>query len=206
MEKASFEHDDDAFRAIPHILTLIRSMLSRAPVVRPTARDVRDKLFDILFNYTSIPDIHCGAHKHDLGIGASSRSDSDRASSIASLRTMSTMSSSSSSNSDTDTIRLSTSSMARASSIVNSYSDRSTLAGIEEDDSASIRTLEQITPPYVNTSYESPRKAPIPPGSPPTSPRTTQSPTLPPQPPSPSRPPSSAQKVKPWSKPFLLLP
>ncbi|KAJ4373048.1 hypothetical protein N0V83_003339 [Neocucurbitaria cava] len=202
LEKASFEHDDDAFRAIPHILALVRSMLSRAPVVRPSARDVRDKLYDILFNCTSIPDIHCGAHKHDAGIGALSRSDSGRASSAASLRTMSTMSSCSS---DADTIRLSTSSMARTSSIANSYSDRATLAGIEEDDGASIRTLE----PYVNTSYESPRKAPIPPGSPPTSPRTTQSPTspaFPMQPPSPSRPPSSASKVKPWSKPFLLLP
>lgn len=214
LEKASFEHDDDAFRAVPHILNLIRSMLSRAPAIRPTARDVRDRLFDILYNYTSIPDIHCGAHKHDIGLGGSSQSDSDRASSIASLRTMSTMSSlassTASSSSDTDTIRLSTSSMTPVNSILDSYaSDQATLAGIDDDDSASIRTIEQPTPPYINTSYESPRKAPIPPSSPPTSPRTSQpplSPTSTARPSSPSRPTSSAQKVKPWSKPFLLLP
>ncbi|OAL45630.1 kinase domain-containing protein [Pyrenochaeta sp. DS3sAY3a] len=210
LEKASFEHDDDAFRAIPHILTLVRSMLSRAPVVRPTARDVRDKLFDILFSYTSIPYIHCGSHKHDIGIGAS-LSDSDRASSIASLRTMSTMSSSStmSSGSDTDTIRMSTTYTARVNSILNDYSDRSTLNSMDDDDSASIQTIEPAAPPFINTSYEAPRRAPMPPLSPPTSPRAMRSPTspiFPAQPPSPSRPNSSAQKVKSWSKPFLLLP
>jgi serine/threonine protein kinase len=204
LEKASFEHDDDAFRAVPHILNIIRSMLSRAPTVRPAARDVRDKIFDALFNETSIPDIHCGAHKHDIGIAASSHSDSDRASSIASLRTMSTMSSNSS---DTDTIR---SGITRVNSILNSYSDRMTLSGIEEDDGASIRTIEQSTLPYVNnTSYESPRKAPIPPSGPtsPTSPRSLTSHFFA-EPTSPSSRPSSSNKVKAWSKskPFLLLP
>jgi serine/threonine protein kinase len=199
LEKASFEHDDDAFRAIPHLLNLIRSMLSRAPVVRLTARDVRDRVFDILFNHTSIPDIHCGAHKYDVGLAAtSSHSDSDRASSIASLRTMSTMSSSS----DADTIRLST------PSLLTSYSERTTLSGIEEDDGASIRTIEPPTPPFVDTLYASPRKAPIPPGSPtsPTSPTSPGSPTSSTRPPSLSRPGSSTQKFKPWNKPFLLLP
>jgi serine/threonine protein kinase len=205
LEKASFEHDDDAFRAVPHILNITRSMLSKAPMVRPAAHDVRKKIFEILFNETSIPDIHCAAHKHDIGIAASSYSDSTRASSIASLRTMSTISSSSS---DADTIR---SSMTRVNSILNSYSDRTTLYGIEEDDSASIRTIEQSTPPSVNTSYESPRKAPIPPSSPtsPTSPRSPTSSTFFTNPSSPSsRPSSSSLKVKGWSKskPFLLLP
>lgn len=206
LEKASCEHDDDAFRAIPQILALIRSMLSRAPIVRPTARDVRDKLLDILCSYTAIPDIHCGAHKHDIGI-APSHSDSDRASSIASLRTMSTMSSSS----DTDTIRSSNTSYTRTNSILNTYSDRMTLSGIEEDDSASIRTLEQSTPPFINTTYELPRKAPEPPSSPtspghPRSPTSPVSPTSMARPSSPSRPNSSAQKFKPWNKPFLLYP
>jgi serine/threonine protein kinase len=202
LEKASFEHDDDAFRAIPPILNLVRSMLSRAPVVRPTARDVRDKILDIILTETSIPDIHCGAHKHDIGLATSSDGDS----SAASLRTMSTMSSSAS---DTDTIRLSTSSNnTRVSSILNSYSDRSTLSGISEDDGDSIRTLEGPTPPFINTSYESPRRAPFPPNSP-TSPRFSRpstSHTTPDSPPSPSRPSTSSNKVKSWSKPFLLLP
>jgi len=199
LEKASFEHDDDAFRAVPHILQIIRSMLSRAPTVRPAARDVRDKIFDILFNYTSIPDIHCGAHKHDVGIATSSYSGSDR----ASLMTMSTMSSMSSSTSDTDTIRSSTT---RVSSILNSYSDRTTLHGIEEDDSSSIKTLEPIIAPgHVGKSYESPREAPMPPGSP-TSPVSPRSPTSPSfaRPSSPLRPTSSRGKS--WSKPFMLLP
>jgi serine/threonine protein kinase len=199
LEKASFEHDDDAFRAVPHILQIIRSMLSRAPTVRPAARDVRDKIFDILFNYTSIPDIHCGAHKHDVGIATSSYSGSDR----ASLMTMSTMSSMSSSTSDTDTIRSSTT---RVSSILNSYSDRTTLHGIEEDDSSSIKTLEPIIAPgHVGKSYESPREAPMPPGSP-TSPVSPRSPTAPSfaRPSSPLRPTSSRGKS--WSKPFMLLP
>jgi len=201
LEKASFELDDDAFRAIPPILQVIRSMLSKAPMLRPAARDVRDKIFDILFENTSIPDIHCGAHKHDIGVAASSYSGSDR----ASLMTMSTMTSTSSSTSDADTIRSSTT---RVSSILNSYSDRTTLFGIEEDDSASIKTLEPIaTQAQIGRAYESPREAPIPPSSPtsPTSPRSPMSPMFPSSS-SPSRPTSSATKGKSWSKPFMLMP
>jgi serine/threonine protein kinase len=201
LEKASFGHDDNAFRAIPPILILIRSMLSRAPAVRPTSRDVRDRLLGILLNETSIPEIHCGSHKDDTGLATfSDSSSSARSSSVTSLRTMSTMSSSS----DADTIRLSTYSNATASSLVlNSYCDRSTLSGNSDDDNDSIRTIEGTTPPYVDTSYESPRQAPIIP-SPPTSPRPTILPAD--QFPSPPRAHPSAQKVKPWSKPFLLLP
>ena len=201
LEKASCEHDDDVFRAVPHILNIIRSMLSKGPMARPAARDVRDSIFQVLYNYTSIPDIHCGAHKHDIGVAASSHSDSDRASSIASLRTMSTMSSTAS---DTDTIR---SGSTRVNSILNAYADRMTLSGIEEDDSASVRTLEApATPSYVNQSFESPGKAPATPGSPnsPGPPRSHAS-TMWPRPSSPSRP-TSATKTKPWSKPFVLLP
>jgi serine/threonine protein kinase len=206
LEKASFEHDDDAFRAIPYILTLVRSMLSRAPVVRPAARDVRDKLLEIVLNETSIPDIHCGAHKHDIGFAPSSDGDS----SAASLRTMSTMSSSAS---DTDTIRLSTSSSnTLVSSALHAYSDHSTVSGIAEDDGASIHTVDDPTPPFNNnTPYETPRKAPIPPSTPtsPISPRFSRSSTTPtsPDPPnSPSRLNASSHKLKPWNKPFLLLP
>ncbi|RAR01490.1 kinase domain-containing protein [Stemphylium lycopersici] len=201
LEKTSCDHDDDVFRAVPHILNIIRGMLSKGPMARPAARDVRDSIFQVLYNYTSIPDIHCGAHKHDIGVAASSYSDSDRASSIASLRTMSTMSSTAS---DTDTIR---SGSTRVNSILNAYADRMTLSGIEEDDSTSVRTLEApATPSYVNQSFESPGKAPATPGSPnsPGSPPSHASTTWP-RPSSPSRP-TSATKTKPWSKPFVLLP
>ncbi|KAF9697631.1 hypothetical protein EKO04_003982 [Ascochyta lentis] len=205
LEKASCEHDEDAFRAIPHILVLIRSMLNTTPAARPTARNVRDKLLEILTTHTTIPDVHCGAHKHDFGHAGSSTSGSDRASSVASLRTMSTASS----GSDADTIRLSTSSMTRVHSIVNSYSDRMTLAGISEDDSASIRTVEGPLP----TSYNpTPRLPPLinPPASPtamrtPSSPRSAERPSSPSSPSSSSRPNSSTQK-KSWKGPFFRMP
>lgn len=203
LEKASFEHDDDAFRAIPPILDLVRSMLSKAPDLRPAARDVRDKLLDIILNETAIPDIHCGAHKYDIGIATSSDGIS---SSAASLRTMSTMSSDSS---DADTIRMSTASDATGmTSIISSYSDRAPLSEISEDDGDSIRTMKGPTPPFINTSYESPRKAPIPPTSPtsPISPKTKRFSASQMEPPlSPTRP-TSSSKVKSWSKPFLTLP
>jgi serine/threonine protein kinase len=199
LEKASCEHDEDAFRAVPQILTLIRSMLSPTPAGRPNARSVREKLLDILTTHTTISDIHCGAHKHDFGRAGSSTSGSDRASSVASLRTMSTISS----GSDTDTIRLSTSSMTRVNSIVNSYSDRMTLAGISEDDSASICTVE----PPLPTSYNpTPRLPPLvsPPASP-TAMRTPSSPLSGEPPLSPTRPSSSVQK-KSWKGPFFRMP
>jgi serine/threonine protein kinase len=206
LEKASFEHDDDAFRAIPPSLDLVRNMLSRAPVVRPTARDVRDRLLDIILHETAIPDIHCGAHKHDIGLATSSDGDSS-AVSLRTMSTMSTMSTNSSLASETSTIRMSTSSDdTGVSSILNSYSDRSTLTGISEDDGDSIRTMKTPRPPFINTSYESPRKAPIPPSSP-TSPRTIRPSTSDSgvePPPSPMSP--RSQKIKSWSKPFLLMP
>ncbi|KAF2832407.1 kinase-like protein [Ophiobolus disseminans] len=214
LEKASYEHDDDAFRAIPGILNLVRGMLSRAPVVRPTARDVRDKLLSIVLNETSIPDIHCGAHKHDIGLAASSDGDSSAAS-LRTMSTMSTMSLASSTDSDADTIRMSTSSNStEVFSILNSYSDRATLSEISEDDGDSIRTIEGPKPSFISTSYESPRQAPIPPGSP-TSPTSPISPrarkpsptqTVTDRSLSPSRPDTSSQKVKPWNKPFFRMP
>lgn len=199
LEKLSCGNDEDAFRAVPHILALIREMLSITPSSRPNARNVRDRLLEILTMHTTIPEVHCGAHKHDFGHAGSSTSGSDRASSIASLRTMSTMSSAS----DADTIRLSTSSMSRASSVVNAYSDRMTLAGISEDDSASISTVDLPTPTFYNPT---PRLPPLisPPASPtamrtPTSPRSAEPPL------SPSRSSSTGQK-KSWKGPFFRMP
>lgn len=219
LEKASFEHDDDAFRAVPPILNVIRAMLSRAPTDRPSAREVRDRIISILCSETSIPDIHCGAHKHDdIGVPPSSTDGSDGSSSVTSLRTMSTMSSTcseSSTASDTDTIRYSTVASTHATSISDPYSERVRMTDLsdDEDDGASIQTVEYTIPPFINTAYESPRKAPIPPASPtspvsPTSPRTMRTPSSPTfsnRSSSPSRPQSST-KLKPWSKPFLRMP
>jgi serine/threonine protein kinase len=204
LEKASYEHEDDAFRAVPHVLLLIRAMLNEAPGIRPAAREVRDALLEILTVYTSIPDVHCGEHKHDIGLATSSNSGSDRRSSVASLRTMSTMSS----GSDADTIRFSTSSMTRVSSLTASYSDRTTLSGISEDDGASIRTTKPHTMSYMDTSYDVIQQdaAPL---SPPLSPASTKwpkSPLLTNPPCSPTRPTSSAQKAKPWNKAFFRMP
>ena len=199
LEKTSYGNDEDAFRAVPYILALIREMLSETPSSRPNARSVRDRLLEILTTHTTIPEVHCGAHKHDIGNAGSSTSGSDRASSIASLRTMSTMSS----GSDTDTIRLSSSSMTRVNSVVSAYTDRRTLAGISEDDSASIRTVDLPRPTMYNPTPRLPPLGSL--GSPPTSPTMMRTPTSPLSPESPSRSPSTGQK-KSWKGPFFRMP
>lgn len=140
IEEASIEQEEDAFRAVPHILNLVRGMLSRAPDIRPSARDVRDRVLDCMLHYTAIPVVHCSSHKHDIGLATSSTSGSDRTSSTSSFASSSL--SLSTTDSDADTIR-SVSTM-RAGSIFNSYSDRSTLSDISEfDDGASVRTVGQ---------------------------------------------------------------
>jgi serine/threonine protein kinase len=224
IEDASFAQEDDAFRAVPHVMNLIRAMLSRAPSLRPSARDVRDRLLEILSQHTSIPNIHCSEHKYDIGFATSSNSSSDRASTMSSSRA-STMSMSTVS-SDADTIRFSTASSAstssamQVSSILNSYSDRSTLASVSEyDDTESIRTIgrEPISPVDL-TSGDSRSATPRLP-TPPMSPMSPMSPTSPGsanfsqirRPSSPSSPtspasPTSAHRFRPWSKPFVLLP
>jgi serine/threonine protein kinase len=202
LEKASFEHEDDAFRAVPHILVLIRAMLNEAPGARPAAREVRDALLEIMTVYTSIPDVHCGAHRHDNGLATSSNSGSDRRSSVASLRTMSTISS----GSDADTIRCSASSMTRVSSLAASYSDRTTLSGISEDDDASIRTTKPHTMSHMGASYDMVQHDAVS-LSPPLSPTSTTWPNSPLSanaPCSPGRPPST--KTKPWNKAFFRMP
>ncbi|KAF2119324.1 kinase-like domain-containing protein [Lophiotrema nucula] len=92
VEDVSFEHDEDAFRAVPHILTLVRTMLSRAPALRPTARDVRDRLLEILYQCTAIPHAHCAAHSHDVYAATESDRASTMTSSRASISTTSTTS------------------------------------------------------------------------------------------------------------------
>lgn len=199
LEKTSCGNDEDAFRAVPYILALIREMLSETPNSRPNARSVRDRLLEILTTHTTIPEVHCGAHKHDIGNAGSSTSGSDRASSIASLRTMSTLSS----GSDTDTIRLSSSSMTRVNSVVSAYTDRRTLAGISEDDSASIRTVDLPQPTMYNPTPRLPPLGSL--GSPPASPTMMRMPTSPLSAESPSRSSSTGQK-KSWKGPFFRMP
>ncbi|EUC44024.1 hypothetical protein COCMIDRAFT_99224 [Bipolaris oryzae ATCC 44560] len=231
LEKASRESDDEAFGTVSDILALIRTMLSKNPMLRPTARDVRDELFEI-FSCTSMPNIHCGAHRHDVGVASSSRSDRDRSSSIASLRTVSTISST---YSDVDTIRSGTT---QVNSILNYYSDRATLSGIKEDDSVSLETIDtpaislnndsfhalcgpgpivaqsaEIPEPLRSLGYATSPASPTVPLSPilPASPTSPTSPTGPSsllsaRSPSPSKQNTTTVKVKPWNKPFLLLP
>jgi len=218
LEDAANSQEDDAFHAVPHLLTLVRGMLGRNPHLRPSARDVRDRILETLLNHTSIPDIHCREHSHDIG-AATSTSGSDRASSMSSFRasSISTASSSSSINSNaSSTSTSSSSSTVRVSSILNSYSDRSTLAEIRElddDDSASILTIVKPIPPYINESYECPRTAPVPPSPPVSPPVSPRSPVSPVSPMSPgfdrAESPSSAvamQKLKLWNKPRMLFP
>jgi serine/threonine protein kinase len=148
LEDTAFDHDDNAFRSIPHVLELIRAMLSQNPGLRPSARDVRDRLLGILLNYSGIADVHCGAHSHDILIRASPAS-SDAASTVASsLRTASSGSDGAAS------VRTSMASTVRASSMMHwtlrdsSITESPTLrdSSITEsptlfDDNASIRTI-----------------------------------------------------------------
>jgi serine/threonine protein kinase len=215
IDDAAFAQDDDAFRTIPHILSLVRSMLSRAPHVRPTAREVRDKLLDILTTCAAIPHIHCRTHSHDAGAATSSGSgSSDRASTISYLSSTtsdanttrhSAISYASSAASDASTIRHSTASTVRVSSILNSYSDRSSsLSGIaEDDDGVSVKTIGRSAspPPPI---LAGPSKSSLP-ATPPLSP-------LPPSSPAPSqplpKPPGSARAYRTswWTKPSVKMP
>jgi serine/threonine protein kinase len=218
IEDASFEQDDDAFRAVPHVMNLVRGMLSRAPGIRPSAIEVRDRLMDVLLHYTAIPNIHCGAHAHDIDVPGT-KSSIDKASDLSSVRSSSTYSTVSTSSlaSETDTIGYSTSSTSRVSSILNSYSDRSSILSgdFEFDDGASMRTIGRAatTPSQAESSVDySQKPESSPPVSPP-SPTTSTSPTSPDSPGSSSRPRpqssssvASSYKIKPWNKPFLLLP
>ncbi|KAJ4350003.1 uncharacterized protein N0V89_008624 [Didymosphaeria variabile] len=221
LEDSASANEHEEFVAIPHILILVRTMLSRNAHMRPSARAVHSQLTDILLEYTTMPDIHCGAHKHETRPAASSRSVSDggwtnsnRASSISG-------SSISSASSDADTIRESTSS-SRMSSILNSYSERSTLSGISEvdDDETWTSFSKKPVPSPVNTAspvsarFEaSPLPSPVdtryetsPPLSPlsPVSPRSFKTPITPDSDRSPS--PSSAVVQPSRWKPRLLLP
>ena len=106
MHDLPLERKDDALRGVPLILNLIRAMLSPMPHLRPTARDVRDRLLDFLQNIAGLDAVHCGAHKHDVGFATSCTSGSDRASSASSANCSSLLS-----GSDYDTVRSSVTSV-----------------------------------------------------------------------------------------------
>jgi serine/threonine protein kinase len=172
LEDASSAQEDNALQVVPHILAIIRSMLGESPSMRPSARDVRDQLFGILFNNTAIPNIHCGAHKYDADVAPSLRSSSNRTSSFMLFRRLSISTQSTSSldpslaSSDTDTIRSSTYSTSSVNSILNSYTDRSVLSDIREldddiDDGVSILTTTTITAPDSIANDRRPAPPPI---------------------------------------------
>ncbi|KAJ4299410.1 hypothetical protein N0V90_004655 [Kalmusia sp. IMI 367209] len=206
LEDSASAQEDDIFRSIPLVLNLVRNMLSRNAHMRPSAREVRQRLFEILLNFCPVSDIHCAAHNHEVApVTSSSRSGSDGASTFSSFRASSISSTSTSSTfSDTDTIRNSTSSTIRVSSILNSYTDRSTLSEISEVDDDVVWTSpsKRPMPPPVNTRYEPVR--PSPPISP-VSPRSFKLPITPESDRSPS-PSSAPAPTRLWHKPRLLLP
>ena len=82
LNDVAFEMDDNAFRAIPHIMSLIQAMVNQNPDLRPTAQEVQNRLFEILTSYTELSDPHCGAHEHD---SKSKSSGSDTVSTASSI-------------------------------------------------------------------------------------------------------------------------
>lgn len=131
LDDIAFEMDDNAFRSIPHIMDLIHGMLSQNPGLRPDARVVRDRLFGILSNYSGMSDLHCGAHHHDVDAAPSSKSGSDAASTVAStlasLHTSNTFPINSASSQDS--LRSSTATTLRGSSLTKSVLRDSTWTG-----------------------------------------------------------------------------
>lgn len=175
---AAAQQDNEGLEAVPYVLALIRNMLAPDPGERPSAREVRDQVFSILCSHTTIQDIHCGAHEHDAGVAESIMTESDRNSSVISLRPLSISTQSTSSlasslaSSDTDTIRSSIySTTSRVHSILDSYTDRRVLSGIRElddddedidnDDSVSILTTTTATTINAPSSSRRPPPAPV---------------------------------------------
>ncbi|PVI04927.1 kinase-like protein [Periconia macrospinosa] len=209
---AAAQQDSEGLEAVPYVLNVIRDMLTPDPDERPSALLVRDQIFSILCTHTPIPDIHCGAHMHDIGVAETVITESDRNSSVVSLRPLSISTQSTSSlasslaSSDTDTIRSSIySTTSRVHSILDSYTDRSVLSGIREqsddedfDDGVSILTTTTATtipsssrrppPPPVDTaatydSVDTAYTSPRKPPTPPISPRNSKSSSSSPPPP-----------------------
>lgn len=55
---ANSKHED-ALNALPPLFRLIADMQSPDPQYRPTAADVQDRVYDALYNYGGLQDLHC---------------------------------------------------------------------------------------------------------------------------------------------------
>ncbi|KAF2458690.1 kinase-like domain-containing protein [Lineolata rhizophorae] len=75
VESAAFDFDDQIFGAVPQIIQLVRAMLSQNPDLRPTADEVRDRIYDVLMTYSRMPSLHCGGHPFDTVTSVPSISD-----------------------------------------------------------------------------------------------------------------------------------
>ncbi|QDS71103.1 hypothetical protein FKW77_009225 [Venturia effusa] len=85
LEEDAKTSDDPTLRAIPHLLRLIRGMLSQNPTLRPTAEAVRSRVFDALVSYGSLT-LHCtGTYERDLTTPPSPAPTSSSMDSVASV-------------------------------------------------------------------------------------------------------------------------
>jgi serine/threonine protein kinase len=62
LEEEARTLDEAAFRSVPHLFRLIRQMLYHDPALRPTAKEVRERLFDTLISYGGLSTPHCSGH------------------------------------------------------------------------------------------------------------------------------------------------
>jgi serine/threonine protein kinase len=62
LEEEARTLDDQAFRCVPQLFRLIRQMLHQDAQLRPSAREVRERLFDTLVSYGGLSAPHCSGH------------------------------------------------------------------------------------------------------------------------------------------------
>ncbi|KAI9824003.1 MAG: hypothetical protein M1819_001091 [Sarea resinae] len=89
LERDALKKDDVLMSGVPHILRLVRWMISRSPDQRPTARQVQESLYDILMNQCQILRPHCQdctGCNHDSGLGSESGRESMYSSATGSTR------------------------------------------------------------------------------------------------------------------------
>ncbi|OCL04681.1 kinase-like protein [Glonium stellatum] len=171
LDDAAFDMDDNAFRAIPHIMSLIRAMISQNPDLRPAAQEVRNRLFEILTNYTDLWDPHCGARDSDskskssgstytmqsirIGVAPSGTFESDMESSLASI----SLGASPSLpywpdiSSSTDSVRSSTVSGSQESRMASHRVSQATASNFDEPSPISYRNSQATTSSFGGTSY-----------------------------------------------------
>ncbi|KAE9969352.1 hypothetical protein EG328_006942 [Venturia inaequalis] len=68
LEREAKISNDPTLRAIPHVLRLVRGMLSQNPALRPNAETVRSRVFDALVSYGGLT-MHCtGTREVELAV------------------------------------------------------------------------------------------------------------------------------------------